>query len=356
MDRGRRFNSGRRVVRREWWCIGPPYHPLDGADRVFPNVHRHCAQSDHGHHHVQLLTDTRHLALGDTLTPQGLDQVIHPPCGYPFHVGLLDHSQQSSLAATPWLQQAREVAPLSKLRDVQIHNPYPGIPRPGPIPVALGHPLRAAFSILSLDWSADTPIGDWQWVWLGSRPVGHVRDIILDNLGLTGSIPKAFAGLERLRRLDLDGNDLTGGIPPELGELSNLVYLYLLGKDLSGEIPGELGRLSNLEMLDIRGNRLTGVIPAALGDLDSLRLLNLNNNDLTGSIPVKLGDMDSLTDLWLRDNSLSGGIPQELEDLNLTALHLSGNSFSGCIPSGLRDVETNDLNLLGLDYCTSPES
>ena len=48
------------------------------------------------HHHVQLLTDTRHLALGDTLTPQGLDQVIHPPCGYPFHVGLLNDRQQRS--------------------------------------------------------------------------------------------------------------------------------------------------------------------------------------------------------------------------------------------------------------------
>ena len=61
-----------------------------------------------------------------------------PPCGYPFHVGLLNDRQQSSLAATPWLQQAREVAPFSKLRDVQLHRPYTGIPRPGPIPVALG--------------------------------------------------------------------------------------------------------------------------------------------------------------------------------------------------------------------------
>ena len=43
----------------------------------------------------------------------------------------------------------REVAPLSKLRDVQLHSPYPGIPRPGPIPVALRHPLRAPFSIPS---------------------------------------------------------------------------------------------------------------------------------------------------------------------------------------------------------------
>ena len=83
--------------------------------------------------------------------PNALTRFVHPPCGYPFHVGLLDDRQQSSLAATPWLQQAREVAPLSELRDVQLHRSHTGIPRPGPIPVALGHPLRAAFSILSTD-------------------------------------------------------------------------------------------------------------------------------------------------------------------------------------------------------------
>ena len=98
--------------------------------------------------------------LGDTLTPQGLDQIVHPPCGYTFHVGLLDHGQQSSLAAAPWLQQAREVAPFSELRDVQLHSPHPGIPRPGPIPVALVHPLRAAFSIPSTDPSRHLRIHD----------------------------------------------------------------------------------------------------------------------------------------------------------------------------------------------------
>ena len=56
----------------------------------------------------------------------------------------------TTLARTE-VQEAREVAPFSELRDVQIHRPYTGIPRPGPIPVALGHPLRAAFSILSTD-------------------------------------------------------------------------------------------------------------------------------------------------------------------------------------------------------------
>ena len=45
-------------------------------------------------------------------------------CGYTFHVGLLDHSQQSSLAAAPWLQQAREVAPLSKVRERDTIFPF----------------------------------------------------------------------------------------------------------------------------------------------------------------------------------------------------------------------------------------
>ena len=87
------------------------------------------------HHHVEVLADARHLALGDAIASQRLDQVVHPPCGYPFHVGLLDDRQQSSLAATPWLQQAREVAPLSELRDVVegfLGRPLDGGPYPYP--------------------------------------------------------------------------------------------------------------------------------------------------------------------------------------------------------------------------------
>ena len=57
--------------------------------------------------------------------------------------------QQSSLTAPPRLQQAREVAALPELGNAQLHRPHTRIPRPGPVPVALGHPLRAPFSILS---------------------------------------------------------------------------------------------------------------------------------------------------------------------------------------------------------------
>ena len=71
-----------------WVCVQPQV-------RVGSTVQRTAQEAIH--HHVQLLTDARHLALGDALTPQCLDQVIHPPCGYPFHVGLLYDRQQARL-------------------------------------------------------------------------------------------------------------------------------------------------------------------------------------------------------------------------------------------------------------------
>ncbi len=209
----------------------------------------------------------------------------------------------------------------------------------------------------SLDWSADTPIAEWQGVWVVGDPSYHVQDIILENLGLTGSIPRAFAGMERLRRLDLDDNALTGGIPAELGTLGHLRWLYLNNNALTGDIPAELGNLANLEMLHLQSNRLTGGIPAELGKLTALQQLILDGNPLTGGIPTRLGDMTNLQHLSLRDNSLVGEIPSELEKLsNLTYLQLSGNSLTGCIPPALREVENNDMDLLGLPDCAASDS
>ena len=42
------------------------------------------------HHFVQLLADVRHLAAGDAVATQGLDQIVHPPSGHAFYIGLLN--------------------------------------------------------------------------------------------------------------------------------------------------------------------------------------------------------------------------------------------------------------------------
>ncbi len=108
------------------------------------------------HHFIQLLADARHLAAGDAVAAQGLDQVIHPTGGHALHVGLLDHRQQSLLAAPPWFQQAGEVAAFAQLGNVPLHGADPGIPGA----VAVGDPLWAAFAVLSADLGGNLGVHD----------------------------------------------------------------------------------------------------------------------------------------------------------------------------------------------------
>ena len=75
----------------------------------------------------------------------------------------------------------------------------------------------------SLNWSADTPITEWNGVVLGGTH-GHVTVLGLVALGLNGRIPKELGSLANLQGLSLWGNQLTGEIPPELGGLSNLSW------------------------------------------------------------------------------------------------------------------------------------
>ena len=142
----------------------------------------------------------------------------------------------------------------------------------------------------TLDWSASTPIADWEGVTVGGMP-------------------------RRVTGLRLNDRQLSGTIPPELGSLSNLQYLWLSSNQLTGEIPAELGGLSNLRRLDLSGNELSGEIPAELGSLSNLRKLDLSGNELSGEIPSELGNLSSLGILDLDSNKLSGEIPSELGNL-----------------------------------------
>ena len=80
----------------------------------------------------------------------------------------------------------------------------------------------------SLNWSADTPITEWNGVALGEAS-GRVTELYLGAMGLNGRIPPELGRLSNLRHLWLWSNQLTGEIPPELGGLSNLTDLVLYG-------------------------------------------------------------------------------------------------------------------------------
>ena len=226
-----------------------------------------------------------------------------------------------------------------------------------------------------LNWSASTPIEDWEGISIGGAPL-RVVGIALSERGLTGTIPSELGSLSNLGGLYLGGNSLSGTIPPELGSLSRLAVLSLWGNELSGTIPAQLGDLSNLLWLYLDRNQLSGTIPAQLGNLSNLLWLYLDRNQLSGSIPAQLGNLSNLTSLVLSENQLTGQIPAELGRLsnltrldlwgnqlsgtipteldslsNLAVLNLSGNELTGCIPDELRDVEFNDFDSVGLPFC-----
>ena len=254
-----------------------------------------------------------------------------------------------------------------------------------------------------LNWSLDTPIGDWDGVASGT---GRVYRIHLADRGLAGQIPAGFNGLDALERLTLRDNDLTGGIPDlsdldnlewlilkgnmlsgeipaTLGDMDMLDYLWLYDNDLSGEIPAELGNAATLRQIRLDRNALTGEIPGELGQIGRLRYLTLSNNMLTGEIPAELGDATNLKALWLNSNMLTGMIPAELGSImtaaddtlrllylshnmlsgdvpselgnlvSLTAgrgLRLSGNMLTGCIPAAIFDA-ASDADAAGLEAC-----
>ena len=203
----------------------------------------------------------------------------------------------------------------------------------------------------TLDWSASTPIANWDGVTVGGTPQ-RVIDLSLEDKGLTGLIPPELGNLAYLQYLVLHSNQLTGPIPAELGNLTNLWALGLIGNQLTGSIPPELGDLTNLGLVGLDGNQLTGSIPPELGDLTKLIFLGLSGNRLSGPIPSSLGNLTNLEDLYLYDNQLTGSIPPELGNLaNLENLYLAYNQLTGCISAGLRDVADNDFTELGLDFC-----
>lgn len=201
----------------------------------------------------------------------------------------------------------------------------------------------------SLNWSAGTPISQWDGVTLSGTPA-RVTGVSLRNRGLRGTIPAQLSDLTALTVLDLitptcDGgpcpdvqdherNRLTGPIPASLGNLSGLQHLLLHNNELTGVIPPALGRLGNLQTLALGLNRLSGTIPTELGSLNSLTELQLWGNQLSGTIPTSLGNLSNLQEMSISQNQLSGQIPTQLGNLStLESLHLSDNQLTGQIPA-----------------------
>ncbi len=211
------------------------------------------------------------------------------------------------------------------------------------------------------------------WYGISTDVNGTVTNIVLDNNGLSGSLPSEIGNLSNLVTLELGQNNVNGSIPPEIGALSNLEWLLLYNNDISGGIPVEIGNLSSLTTFYIQENNnlrgelppaignlsqlqrfqawncnLTGTIPGSYGNLSNLISLNIDNNNLSGQIPASLGNLSNLEHLVLYSNDLSGTIPPELGNLSsLITMDFQGNELEGDIPPQLGNL--TNLTYLWLD-------
>jgi hypothetical protein len=89
-------------------------------------------------------------------------------------------------------------------------------------------------------WLSSESICDWDLV--ECDPItGLLRELVLANNNLVGTIPADFALLEDLQSLWLGENNLTGTIPGDvLGSLPKLTILYLDDNKLTGTVPATL--------------------------------------------------------------------------------------------------------------------
>ena len=67
------------------------------------------------------------------------------------------------------------------------------------------------------NWLSDEPIGDWYGVVTDDG--GRVRELHLQDNGLTGTLPPEVGSLSRLSHVHLWSNALTGPIPPAFWSL-----------------------------------------------------------------------------------------------------------------------------------------
>ena len=93
---------------------------------------------------------------------------------------------------------------------------------------------------VSLNWSVNVPIEDWEGVGVGGS-TKRVVHLALNQKGLSGRIPGELGMLSHLSLLQLSDNELQGTIPPELGRLGKLELLILAENDIGGRDTGRIG-------------------------------------------------------------------------------------------------------------------
>lgn len=115
--------------------------------------------------------------------------------------------------------------------------------------------------------------------WYGvTCQTGHVRQLLLSDNNLSGSLPLGWDGLDFLDQLELGSNRIGGALPGALSNFAAMRVLALNSNHFSGFLPAELGTLAKLTTLRLDNNAFSGLVPEQYCDLSGIITLNLSYN------------------------------------------------------------------------------
>ena len=169
--------------------------------------------------------------------------------------------------------------------------------------------------------------------------LSSLTSLTLYGCNLQGEFPSNIFLLPRIKFIDLSNNGKLAGFLPKFHSRSSLKQLHLSSTNFSGEFPNSIDNLWSLSVLDLSYTNFFGELPNSINNLKSLNYLDLDSSNFSGAFPPFIGNLSQLTHLSLSYSNFHGQLPSTLGNLaKLTYLGLAKILNYREVPSFLRNL------------------
>ncbi|GET93990.1 hypothetical protein, unknown function [Leishmania tarentolae] len=168
-----------------------------------------------------------------------------------------------------------------------------------------------AAAMPSLRWSG----GDF-CSWSGVRCLDANVSIVVTRLWVTGTLPEMPDDVDysmvRLDEIHVFGeySGITGTLPKSWGKLQRVRAINLGYTSISGTLPAAWSSMAAIEQIILSTTQISGTLPEAWSSMRNLRRIYLDECNLHGSLPESWADLPSLEHLSLYNNNFCGCVPE----------------------------------------------
>ncbi|XP_030924773.1 receptor-like protein 7 [Quercus lobata] len=169
----------------------------------------------------------------------------------------------------------------------------------------------------------------------------YLRELHLDNVNISSSLPQSLANLSSLTSLSLPYCNLLGEFPSDIFLLPKIQAIDVSGNyNLTGFLPNFRSG-SSLKKLRLSSMNFSGELLDAIGNLKSLNFLDLSQSYFSRELSNSIGNLESLSHLDLSWANFFGELPNSIGNLkSLSHLDLSGANFSGELPNSIGNLKS----------------